>query len=202
MTGPVIKAGKATGILLAGGKSRRFGSDKTLLTWNGVTIVEHLALQLRSLFDEVLIVGNAAGRFAIPGVREAEDKYPDSGPLGGIHAGLSSASCEWGFVTACDMPFFDAGLARRLLGLADDCDAVVPIENKIFQTLFAVYNRSVLPTAEQMLRGNERAVYSLCCRVRTKYLDLEEAGDGILPRAGFYNINFPEDCQPMPVNTQ
>ncbi|MDR2180378.1 MAG: molybdenum cofactor guanylyltransferase [Synergistaceae bacterium] len=186
---------RATGVILTGGKSRRFGSDKTILRWGDRTVVEKIAGQYAALFDEILLVGNPPGKFSIPGVREIEDIYPDAGPLGGIYSGLRRASNPRIFVTACDMPFFSGKLAAELLESSDDCDAVVPREGERVEPLFAVYNSGVLPAAERMLLKGERAVRLLYDRVRVKYLDLGEwAGQnqGLFFNL-FFNINFPED---------
>ncbi|MDR2137602.1 MAG: molybdenum cofactor guanylyltransferase [Synergistaceae bacterium] len=200
---------KATGIVLTGGKSRRFGSDKTRLSWGGKTLVERRVDQYAPLFDEILIVGSAPGKFSIPGVREVEDIFPEAGPLGGIHAGLFHAAYERVFVTACDMPFFDASLALRLLDLAREGDAAIPQQGTGTQPLFAVYCRSALPEIEKMLREEQRSVRLLYGRVRTKYLvysekeNKKEAApqENVSPVSSlrnpffdvFFNINFPED---------
>jgi molybdopterin-guanine dinucleotide biosynthesis protein A len=205
---------KATGIVLTGGQSRRFGSDKATLLWGGKTFVERRVDQYAPLFDEVLIVGSAPGRFSIPGVGEIEDIFSEAGPLGGIHAGLFHAAHERVFVTGCDMPFFDEALALRLLDLARESDAAVPGERitgtkeMTLQPLFAVYCRSALPEIEKMLRQERRSIRGLYGRVRTKYLICGEnerasSGENVFSftspsRNPFFNVNFPEDYRRLP----
>jgi molybdopterin-guanine dinucleotide biosynthesis protein A len=202
---------RASAVVLARGKSTRFGADtdKTLLTWRGISLVERAVrecLALRSLFEEIgeieeiLLAGNADAKFSLfslPGVREIKDVYRGSGPLGGIHAGLFCARNGTVFVTACDMPFFQAKLARRLLELSDGYDAVVPVDGGRPQPLCAVYKKSVLPAAEALLLAGERSVRGLYSKVRTRYAARDAWGDvlGILPEEQdvFFNINDRED---------
>lgn len=188
-----------TSIILAGGKSRRFGSDKTLLRWRGEGLVQHIAGECRRFSDEVLVVSNAPGKFGhVPGIRELSDIYPGSGPLGGIHAGLFHAKNATCFVTACDMPFFDVALARRLLEAGVGYDAAVPKENGKASPLFGVYGRVALPVAEAMLREGQLAVWRLCARLNTRYLAPEEWPAESRRKAALYNINRPEDLERLP----
>ena len=181
----------AAAVLLAGGKSSRFGRDKTRLEVRGEPIVARIAGRCRPLCREIFIVSNARDKFGLPGVRELSDLYRDAGPLGGIHAGLSAAGAELVLVVACDMPFFDGGLAAALLEGAAGYDVLVPRIGERLEPLCAVYRRSVLPEVEALLRRGRRSVRGLFPLVRTGYLDCGGPGlDAALP---FYNINRPED---------
>ncbi|MDR1977515.1 MAG: molybdenum cofactor guanylyltransferase [Synergistaceae bacterium] len=193
---------RATAAILAGGKSRRFGSDKTTLRWGEGTILEKIARRCRCLFDEILIVGNAPGKFSIPGAEEIEDIYADAGPLGGIHAALRRAANDRVFVTACDMPFFDGALAAALLECSRGHDVAVPREGVRLQPLFAVYNRTALPEIERMLAEGERALRLLYGRVRVKCLDRDKWGAVEREDRLFFNINFPEDYRAFVSNSK
>ena len=187
----------ATVVILAGGKSRRFGSDKALLQWQGKTLPERIAEECRPLFDEILVIDDVKGKIQIPGVRELQDIYPERGPLGGIYTGLAYACNEWVFAVACDMPFFRAEAAVRLLEFVCDCDAVVPKRKEELQPLFAAYRKSVLSVVEQMLLEKEYSVRNLFSKVRTQYVE----GSLLMPfqqelaQDLFFNVNYPEDRQ-------
>ena len=187
-----------TAILLAGGRSSRFGRDKSLLCWQDRPIVERLAEQCAAVADEVLIVSNSPGKFRLPGVRELSDRYPDMGPLGGLHAGLAEAAHPWVFVTACDMPLFHAALARDLLTFTAYCEAVLPRCGTRLQPLFSVLRREpALREAEWMLSHGRRRLRELYERLDTFYLDLPDGGPGAGDPAAdlFYNINYPADYE-------
>src|SRR5205807_7566250 len=101
-----------TGIILAGGSSRRMGKDKALLPLpdnEGVTFVEHLTAMLTTLCSEVLLVARddlqGAGYAHLKGVRIVTDRVPGYGPLMGLCSGLSPMHNFHALVVAVEMPF-------------------------------------------------------------------------------------------------
>ena len=184
---------KTTAIILAGGKSSRFGRDKSLLILNGQRIVEYLVEQCYQFADEVLIVSNSDAKFRIPGVRELSDIYPEKGPLGGIHAGLTHAKGDTVFVTACDMPMFDLELARELVALSSEYEAALPVADGRLQPLFAMLRRApALRAAERMLYSDLRKLRFLYDRLKTCYLYSTTQEE---PKDLFFNINYPADFE-------
>lgn len=184
---------KTTAIILAGGKSSRFGRDKSMLVWNGRRIMEHLVERCSDIADEVLVVSNAKEKFGIPGVCELTDIYKGMGPLGGIHAGLRRASHDTVFVTACDMPLFHPELAEKLLSYSTRYEAAVPVANGRIQPLFAMLKKTpALLVAESMLRADQRRLRGLYEQLHTCYYSQhEQAEDPDL----FFNINYPADFE-------
>jgi molybdopterin-guanine dinucleotide biosynthesis protein A len=81
-----MNTAKTTAIILAGGKSSRFGGDKTILPLGNRLLIHHLVEACNKFADEVLIIGNQQNKFAIEGVREISDIFKEMGPLGGFHA--------------------------------------------------------------------------------------------------------------------
>ena len=75
-----------SGIVLAGGRSLRMGTDKRQLAWGRYTLLEQAVCRLRGLTDDVVVVGGLDGACCLSGVRQVEDQYVGRGPLGGIHA--------------------------------------------------------------------------------------------------------------------
>ena len=184
---------KTTAMILAGGKSSRFGRDKSLLILNGQRIVEYLVEQCYQFADEVLIVSNSDAKFRIPGVRELSDIYPEKGPLGGIHAGLTHAKGDTVFVTACDMPMFDLELARELVALSSEYEAALPVADGRLQPLFAMLRRApALRAAERMLYSDHRKLRFLYDRLKTCYLCRPVQEE---PKDLFFNINYPADFE-------
>lgn len=185
---------KVTAAILAGGKSSRFGRDKSLLTLDGATLTERAVKNLLPLFDEILIVSNASDKFHLPGAREIGDVYPNAGPLGGIHSALVHSRNEAVFVMACDMPHFDAALCQRLVDLSAGYDAFVPRAGDELEPLFALYRKSALPAMESLLQGGRYKVRGLFEHVKTGFLPLAVRQSGEDP---FYNINFPSDYEAL-----
>ena len=107
-----------TGIVLAGGMSRRLGRDKAVETIAGQALILSACstvslMSLRSLSWSSTTV-SAKRSFPYPdSVIVAVDIYPDTGSLGGIFTGLSASSNQWGIVVACDMPFLNLELMEQ-----------------------------------------------------------------------------------------
>ena len=190
---------EVSAILLAGGKSSRFGRDKTTLDYNGRPLAAELALRLGGVFDEVLLVDNQQDKFGVPGVREIRDVYPGRGPLGGIHAGLLKARWDLCFVAAADMPCLNAEAAANLIRLIDDWDAVVPNPEGRPQPLFAVYKKRLAPVAESLILQDRLAVRDFLQGIRVLYVSGEEWNRLCPASAGnvFYNINYPGDYEQL-----
>jgi molybdopterin-guanine dinucleotide biosynthesis protein MobB len=178
-------------VILAGGKSLRFGSDKTLLEINGVRIIETISEKLKPFFPEVIIAGSG---FGIPGVREVPDIYLDAGPLGGIHAGLTAASNETCFVVACDMPNLYTPLVKSLLARSADYDVVLPKSGEYVQPLFATYKKKLLPQIERLLSQNIGTIIKLYETSKVCYIEVP-LNKGNPENDIFYNINYRGDFE-------
>ncbi len=178
-----------TALILAGGKSSRFGSDKSLLILNQKLIVQHLVECCSSFADEVLIVSNQDAKFGLPGIRELHDIYPDMGPLGGIHAGLCAAKNDYIFVSACDMPFFDEFLAKCMLSQLDEYQAVLPYYQNKYEPLFSALRRDkALSVTEYLLQHNKKRMMLLFEQLETYCWECTKE-----EHENFYNINYRED---------
>ena len=183
-----------TAIILAGGKSRRFGSDKTLLEINGVRIIDTIIEKCRPVFSEILIAGGKRSDLKIPGARLVQDIYSDAGPLGGIHAGLTESSNEVCFVTACDMPNYQLTAVERILASSEGHDVVLIRTGEFVQPLFAVYKKSILPQVEQLLSQNVYSILRLYDGLRVRYIDAPAIEKKVANNL-FFNINYREDFE-------
>jgi molybdenum cofactor guanylyltransferase len=150
-----------TAAILAGGRATRFGGrDKSALVLGGRTILERQLEVLSEVAGDLLIVGGPL-RPGIPaGVRQVPDAVPGCGPLGGVHAALSTARGSATVVVACDMPYLSAPLLQHLLTLASQgnraqgADIVVPKTERGYHPLCAVYTPACLePAARRLADG-------------------------------------------------
>ena len=123
---PAKKVPGVTGVILAGGASRRMGSNKALLLHTSGRIIEGIYRTLAELFEEVIIVTNTPQLYQFLPCRKVADIYPGKGVLSGIHSGLSHGSNSAAFVVACDMPQLQGELIRHLTTLAQGVDLVLP----------------------------------------------------------------------------
>ncbi len=127
---------KRTAIVLAGGESSRFGSNKALQVLAGKPLVSHVAERLSHVVDEIIIViGRDKSRkeyeAVVPShVRVLNDEQEGKTPLIGIVAGLRATNSEYALVSACDIPFVDEGVIRFLFEHASGIDAAIPRWNE------------------------------------------------------------------------
>lgn len=182
----------ATGVVLAGGASRRMGQDKAALVLAGETLLARVVGRLAGATREVLVVGPPERAQLVPGVRVIPDMRPGLGPLGGIYSALLAAGTPRAFVVACDMPFVRPALVRYLLDLARDYDIVVPRTGRGTEQLHAVYGRACLPAVAALLDARELAVAHLYQAVRTRVVAPEEWAPYDPAGLSTFNANTPE----------
>jgi molybdenum cofactor guanylyltransferase len=187
------------GILLAGGRSRRMGSDKALLPLPGsqrLTFVEHLSAMLTACCSEVVLVARdaeQAAEYAFVGVHTIIDEAPDIGPLMGLYSGLQAITASHALVIAVDMPFVQPGVVRLLLSQPLDDALLVPVVSGFHQVLLAVYPRSILPTVAERLRAGRRDPRSLLEVARVRSIDEAQLRVVDPQLRSFVNINTPEE---------
>ena len=164
-----------TAIILAGGKSRRMGEDKSLLSIYGKPMIAHIAERLSSHFDNIIIGANDIDKYKFLNYPVVPDKEKDCGPLMGILSCLERSDSDLNFVTACDIPDIDVGLIRKMLTESDNFDIVVPrTENGRYETLFAVYRKSIIPYAKEIITNGQRRIVKIFDKVRVKSIDVGE----------------------------
>lgn len=109
--GPVVSA-----IVLAGGRSSRFGRDKLSEQIGGRSLLERAIDAVRLAAEEVIVVGPTGGSQPAPdGVTVVADVRPFEGPLVALVAGLEAATGEFVLVVAGDMPDLVPAVLRRLV---------------------------------------------------------------------------------------
>jgi molybdopterin-guanine dinucleotide biosynthesis protein len=178
-----------TGVILAGGKSRRMGRDKARLPVAGQDLFERVLAVLQGLFPRVLIAGDRPD-LARPGLPAFADRYPGSA-LGGLYTGLQAAATPYIFVAACDMPHPDPELIRTLCALRQGQDLVVIRTADGLEPLFAVYGKNCLEPMRALLEAGNFRIYDFYDQVRVRYVGEEELPAGW--RRALSNINTPQD---------
>ena len=188
---------QVSGIVLAGGMSRRLGRNKAVEPLGGAPLIERVILRLSQIASEtVVVVADGRGALDLPlpeSARVAADIYPDCGSLGGIFTGLTAAKAEWGVVVACDMPFLNARLFQRMLGERDGYDAVVPVVDGRPEPTHAVYSKECLPYIERRLRDRDLKIARFFDEVRVNYYPQSEVQRDDPELRSFFNVNTQED---------
>jgi molybdopterin-guanine dinucleotide biosynthesis protein A len=179
-------------IILAGGRSRRMGTDKALLPVQGRPVIERILHGLKG-WGEPLVVTNRPEAYRHLGVPLVADRYPGKGPLAGIHAGLSRSRHRINLVAACDMPFVSRAVADVLLARLDGYDASVPRMEGRTHPLFAVYTKECLEPLEASLEAGELSAVRFLSRIRTQFVDREAIAAAADPDLALFNMNDPAD---------
>ena len=178
--------------ILAGGASRRMGTDKSQLLLEGQTFTERIADTLLQVSSLVTIVGREIDH---PRLNSTPDIYPQWGALGGVHAALAAARTEWCLVVACDLPFVTADLFTRMATLRENHEAVVPIQQDGRpQPLCSLYRIDpCLRRATELIKTGQRRPVDLLRSVKSRWLAFAELEDLDHAEQFFVNINTPED---------
>lgn len=189
-----LRRGDLAGLVLAGGRSRRMGRDKALLPCDTGTLATRALRALAPMVGELLIA-SGTGRSALfqslhreHYCRIVEDRFPDHGPLAGIHAGFHSSDVLALLVLACDLPAADTHVLRLLLDPASDGRIVALRDAAGVQPLAALWPRRVLPRLERFLRDGGRSARVFLARVGLRAIDLPPDRTSAL-----LNINTPAD---------
>ena len=166
---------KATAIIMAGGASRRMGTDKGMLSIKSRPIIERTCQRLAACFEQILISADQADKFAFLGFEVVPDKVPEQGPLMGIASALEASANEINFVIACDIPQIELGYVRRILFEATkgDADIIVPVNSDgRYEPLFAVYRKSALEAINKVLSSGRRKISDVFALCRVKKVEL------------------------------
>ncbi len=190
-----------TGLVLAGGRSTRFGADKLVAPLDGIPLVHHAVHALASVSDEVVVVtapGDDVSRLRLPpGVRTTADPTEGEGPLAGLHAGLMAAvRSDVVVVAGADMPSLRAAVLREMLGALDDAavDAVALHDGERVRPLpCALRTWAAADVAHSLLHAGRRRLGDVLDALRTAVLD-EATWTALDPeRATLRDVDTPED---------
>lgn len=192
-------------IILAGGASRRMGSDKRRLRlWgeHGPTLLEHAVARAARFSDDLIVALNDPGDWDGLAARLVVDEGVQAGPLAGLAAGLAVCRYEYALTLACDLPLLQDGLLAALLAYPRPYDALAPIRPEqtdgprnalAVEPLIAIYRRSCLSTIRACLARHARALVAPLTLVDMHCLppDVWRRYD---PKGlSFVNVNCPVD---------
>jgi molybdopterin-guanine dinucleotide biosynthesis protein A len=181
-------------IVLAGGRSSRFGKDKAFVKVGDSTIVESLLFPLRLLFDKIILVTNHPEKYRFLGVKTVADKIKGIGPLGGLYTGLINSDTERNFVVACDMPLLNANLIARLISIKEGQVVVPRIKGKL-EPLHAVYCKSLIPIIQKQIAKGDYKIQNFFDQVKVHFVEEDEVRKFDPDLTSFLNINLQKDLK-------
>jgi molybdopterin-guanine dinucleotide biosynthesis protein A len=184
-----------TGVVLAGGRSRRYGKNKALVKVEGVPLIERALHAMGSIFDHVIIITNTPDAYAYLNIPMFPDIIKGLGPLGGIYTGLKAIPDPAGFFVACDMPFLNTDLIRHLAAIRDDFDVVVPRISGWIEALHGLYAKRCGGSIERLIHSGTYQIFQFFSAVSVRFVDEDEVRRFDADLKSFLNINTPDELR-------
>ena len=185
--GPGGSASQWTGVVLAGGRSRRFGGvDKTRLPLGGRTLLQRAVQALAPLTRTCVVVGGppAAAGANVPTLPDA---YPGEGPLGGILTALEAIETSHALVLAVDLPFIPGAVLESLRRAGAGAEVAVLQHADGRLALCLAARRTCVPALRDAWQAGRRRVRDLALAAPVTVVTVDESCD---PRA-LWNVNDP-----------
>jgi molybdopterin-guanine dinucleotide biosynthesis protein A len=156
---------RVAAVVLAGGRSARFGRDKLEMVIDGRTLLGHALDAVRGVADQTVVVAPPGQARAVPfGVRVVHDPHPFEGPLVGLATGMGAldVAVDRVIVVGGDMPTLVPDVLRRLLQELDGAVAAVLADEHRRRPLpMALHRGPGLATATGLVRAGERSLHAL-----------------------------------------
>ena len=179
-----------SGFILAGGKSKRMGTDKALLKIQNEPLLKRILDLINPFCDSIKISGNNIG-YADFGAPIISDSFMGCGPIAGIYSCLLHSSTEWNLILGVDLPFLNVELIEYLISGVGDFDCIIPKHNSGIEPLAGLYHVRILPEVEKMIQSGDYKLMNMLGKLNTRYLDCAYLVEKY-PRL-FTNLNRPED---------
>ena len=185
---------KISGFILAGGKSKRMGTDKALLIFQDEPLLKRMIGLIKPFCLKVCVSGQNP-EYSVFNVDLIPDAIENCGPIAGLYSSLKYTSTEWNLIVSVDVPFVNEELISLLLINAYGCECVIPRHESGIEPLIAIYNKNSLPVIEEMINAGSYKLTDLISRLDTKFLDCSDLLQKY-PRL-FLNLNRMEDLQSL-----
>lgn len=179
-------------IILSGGKSSRFGTDKGLVPFKGRPLIDY-SLKISKQFAKDIIISannNEYERFGFPIV---PDIVKNAGPMGGIYAALQNSKQELNLILPCDTPYIDKSLIHLLINSYDQEDIVIfQTEDQRYHPLLGLYHKRMLPTLKKSLEKGHYKLIDLILELQYKIIPLKAQDEN---KKCFLNFNYEKDLK-------
>lgn len=183
--------------IMAGGQSRRFGSDKTLSYLNNKLLIEYILESCKDITNDLFIVSKEIDKFSnLRGCNVYLDSYKQQCPLVGIITALNYSKNPICMILPADSPFYNSQILQILIdNMTNEYDIVVPvIDNKMYP-LTSIYRINIKEKLTTYFLNGEFKLFKILKNFKVKYLD-ESFFISVDPDLySFTNINSQEDLK-------
>ena len=186
-------------VVLAGGKSKRFGEDKNQIKLGDKTLLEHVLSKIINKFEEILIVSSHNLEIKkIENITIIPDCFDDFGPLAGVLSSMkwvkeNKKQYNWVATFPSDTPFFDISIIeeyKKRINVSDSLLYFIKSNNKR-HNIFGLWSIDLLDVLEDDLKNNNfRKVEDWADKIGVKIIDIE-----VNEFDPFFNINTKEDFE-------
>ena len=182
------------GVVLAGGKSQRFGQDKVEATLGNKTLIEHTLDKIKFKFEDVIIVSQKTNFKDYKIINDCIDGQ--LGPLVGVLSAMkwikkNNKPYEWVATFPCDTPFFNIKIIDEFIKFSKTNDSLLYFvkSNKIRHNIFGLWSLSLIETLEEdIIKNNYRKVEKWADKIGVKIINVDDNKKDF-----FLNINTKDD---------
>jgi molybdenum cofactor guanylyltransferase len=186
---------QVSALILAGGLSTRMGTDKALLPWQGVPLLECVCQVALQCCPSVSVLTPWPQRYqavvSTP-VQFIPEPMPQQGPLIGLEQGLGQIPSPWVLLLACDLPCLNPqilqGWIRQLRVVPHSSLAQVPYQKGHWEPLCGFYHQRCLPPLQSFIAQGGRSFQRWLEQIPVQKLGVNETTAAMLR-----NCNTPED---------
>ena len=191
--GNETRSGSYSGVVLAGGRSSRFGRDKALHVYRGKPLLRWALDSLTGAGERMVIADRDYPNLE---VSVHPDLISGGSSLGGLHAALSYARHDWVALAACDMPFLTPAYWEQLWARRGAAPLVVATNQEGgFEPLAALYHRALLPLVTQKLAQGDLRMSVLASQAGASFVSWRDLAPHVDARL-FLNVNTPDQLPP------
>jgi molybdenum cofactor guanylyltransferase len=186
---------QVTALILAGGRSRRMGTDKALSAWQGIPLIQLVFAVAKACCTDVCALTPWPERYQrlLPsGVNWLQEPHTFAGPLSALALGMDAIQTPWILLLACDMPQLDATILMQWIQVLPQTGgmAQVPYYQNRWEPLCGFYHLDAFPSLQAFLAEyGDRASFQ-----RWLYsIDAVPLGVDAAIAPMFFNCNTPDD---------
>ncbi|MDC0333514.1 molybdenum cofactor guanylyltransferase [Candidatus Pelagibacter sp.] len=186
------------GVVLAGGKSQRFGEDKSQVKLGDKLLIDYILSEIIDEFNEVLVVSNNLIDFKqSEKISLIKDFKKDLGPLGGVLTAMkwvkdNNKDYQWISTFPVDTPFFKNEILKNFL------KRINIEEGKLFfinsndtrHNIFGLWSLDLMDKLREDLDKGERKVEVWANSIGVKNINMKFEN-----KDPFFNINTKEDLK-------
>ena len=177
-----------TGIILAGGKSTRMGSDKGIMKFNNKAFIQYSIEALQNIVDEIIIVSNDE-KHDVFNIKRVPDLIQNSGPLAGVYSGLHHSKTESNIIITCDIPQINQSVLELLIDPKNELFDVTQLRSEDRNMpLIAHYKKSKNSCFLKALNNGERRMSNVLKDLNVKTITVSKTDEKHLK-----NINTPKE---------